>query len=350
VLPQWSWDGDVSGTGPDALIARHPAAGQGRRAGDEPEPNHGACQPAALDGFGESRKWIGSPDDQGGGEQRSPSSADPCAIGPCRPDRNDGLGRVVDLSMTTWGFIGSGNIGTTVARLAIAAGHDVVLSNSREPQTLADVVEDLGPYARAATAAEAAREGDVVVVTILLGDYQQVPAEELRDKIVIDTMNYYPQRDGNIAELDDESTTSSALLQAHLPDSRVVKGFNNIFFQHLAALPRVTGAHDRSALPIAGDDPVAKKVVAELLDQIGYDTVDLGSLWQGWRTQPDTAAYGLMYAVNPQAWDQGARPASATEVAKRVAEVAASPRRMSRVDAQRPARVTAESTERHDQG
>src|ERR1035437_6587155 len=116
------------------LIARHPAVGQGRRAGAEPEPNHGVCQPAALDGFGEYRKWIGSPEDQGGAEQRSPGSADPCAIGPCRPDRNDGLGRVVDLSMTTWGFIGSGNIGTTVARLAIAAGHDVVLSKSRGPQ------------------------------------------------------------------------------------------------------------------------------------------------------------------------------------------------------------------------
>jgi predicted dinucleotide-binding enzyme len=89
----------------------------------------------------------------------------------------------------------------------------------------------------------------------------QVPAEELRGKIVIDTMNYYPQRDGNIAELDDEPTTSSALLQAHLPDNKVVKGFNNIFFQHLAALPRSTGAQDRSALAIAGDDAEAKNAV-----------------------------------------------------------------------------------------
>ena len=152
-----------------------------------------------------------------------------------------------------------------------------------------------------------------------------VPTEELRGKIVIDTMNYYPRRDGNIAELDDESTTSSALLQAHLPDSKVVKGFNNIFFQHLAALPRSTGAQDRVALAIAGDDPEVKKVVAELLDEIGYDTVDVGPLSQGWRTQPDTVAYGVMYAVNPQAWDQGARPASAGEVAKRAAEVAPSP-------------------------
>lgn len=221
--------------------------------------------------------------------------------------------------MTTWGFIGSGNIGATVARLAVAAGHDVVLSNSRAPETLADLVDDLGPHARAATPAEAARAGDVVVVTIPLRNYRQVPTEELRGKIVIDTMNYYPQRDGDIAELDDETTTSSELLQAHLPDSKVVKGFNNIFFQHLAVLPRPTDAEDRSALAIAGDDHKAKQIVSEHLDEIGYDTVDLGPLTEGWRTQPDTAAYGVMYAVDPQAWDQGARPASVVEVAERAA-------------------------------
>ena len=221
--------------------------------------------------------------------------------------------------MTTWGFIGSGNIGSTVARLAVVAGHDVVLSNSRGPETLAGVVDDLGPHAKAATATEAARAGDVVVVTIPLGHYQEVPAEDLVGTVVIDTMNYYPQRDGNIAALDDESTTSSELLQAHLPGSRVVKGFNNIFFQHLAALPRPSGAPDRSALAIAGNDPEAKDIVRARLDEIGYDTVDLGPLSEGWRTQPDTAAYGLMYAVDPEAWDQGARPASAAEVAERAA-------------------------------
>ena len=109
------------------------------------------------------------------------------------------------------------------------------------------------------------------------------------------------------------------MLQAYLPDSKVVRCFKNIFFQHLAALARITGAEDRSALAIAGDDHEAKKVVCELLDEIGYDTVDLGPLSEGWRTQPDTAAYGVMYAVNPQAWDQGARPVSALEVAERAA-------------------------------
>ena len=151
--------------------------------------------------------------------------------------RNAHLDRGVDDAMTTWGFIGSGNIGTTVARLAVNAGHDVVLSNSRGPETLADLVAQLGPHASAATPAEAARAGDVVVVTIPLRSYPQVPAEELRGKVVLDTMNYYPERDGHIAELDDESTTSSELLQAHVPEAKVVKAFNNIFFQHLAACP-----------------------------------------------------------------------------------------------------------------
>ena len=99
----------------------------------------------------------------------------------------------------------------------------------------------------------------------------------------------------------------------------MVKAFNNIFFQHLAALPRPSGAEDRSALPIAGNDPEAKRLVSEHLDAIGYDTVDLGPLSQGWRTQPDTAAYGSLYAVDPQAWDQGARPAPAAVVAERAA-------------------------------
>ena len=217
--------------------------------------------------------------------------------------------------MTTWGFIGSGRIGSTVARLAIAAGHDVVMSNSRGPETLADLVGELGSQARAATPAEAATAGDVVVVTIPLKNREDVPAAELRRKVVIDTMNYYPRRDGDIAELDDASTTSSELLQAHLPQSRVVKAFNNIFFRHLAALPRPSGSAERSALAIAGDDPEAKRLVTGLLDQIGYDTVDLGGLAEGWRIQPDTAAYGVIYAADPQAWDRGAKPAPAPVVA-----------------------------------
>ncbi len=217
--------------------------------------------------------------------------------------------------MTTWGFIGSGNIGSTVARLAVDAGHDVVLSNSRGPETLADLVGELGPHARAATPQEAALAGDVVVVTVPLKARGDLPHAALAGKVVIDTMNYYPQRDGVVPELEDESTTSSELLQALAPDAKVVKGFNNIFVQHLAVLARPSGADDRSALAIAGDDAEAKEVVRVALDEIGYDTVDLGPLAQGWRTQRDTAAYGVMYAVDESDWTRGAKPANRDAVA-----------------------------------
>jgi hypothetical protein len=210
--------------------------------------------------------------------------------------------------MTTWGFIGSGNIGSTLARLAVDAGHDVVMSNSRGPDTLADLVAELGPQARAATPEQAARAGDVVVVTVPLKARGDLPHEALAGKVVIDTMNYYPQRDGVVPELEDESTTTSELLQALAPDAKVVKGFNNILFAHLATLARPSGADDRSALAIAGDDPEAKALVRGLLDEIGYDTVDLGPLAEGWRTQRDTAAYGSIYAVDPGDWGRGARP------------------------------------------
>jgi 8-hydroxy-5-deazaflavin:NADPH oxidoreductase len=199
--------------------------------------------------------------------------------------------------VTTIGLIGSGHIGSTVARLAVGAGYDVVLSNSRGPETLADLVDDLGPRARAATAAEAAAAGDIVVVTVPLKAYRETPVEPLRGTVVIDTNNYYPQRDGHIAELDDGSTTSSELLQAHLPDSHVVKAFNNIYFGHLGGLQRPAGHPERSALAIAGNDEAAKQAVTEFLDSIGYDAYDVGPLSEGWRYQPDTPAYGQPYVA-----------------------------------------------------
>jgi 8-hydroxy-5-deazaflavin:NADPH oxidoreductase len=221
--------------------------------------------------------------------------------------------------MTTWGFIGSGNIGSTVARLAVAAGHEVVMSNSRGPETLTALVAELGPGARAATAAEAARAGDVVVLTIPLKSYRDVPADALAGKVVIDTLNYYPQRDGQVAELDDESTTTAELVQAHLAQSKVVKGFNNIYFEHLRDLARPSGSPERSALAIAGDDADAKATVTRLFDEIGYDTLDLGPLAEGWRTQRDTAAYGVMYAADPADWSKGAVPVDAAALADRAA-------------------------------
>jgi predicted dinucleotide-binding enzyme len=204
--------------------------------------------------------------------------------------------------MATIGLIGSGHIGSTLARLAVGAGHDVVLSNSRGPETLTDLVDELGPQARAATPAEAAAAGDLVVVTVPLKAYREVPVEPLRGKVVIDTNNYYPQRDGQVAELDDESTTVSELLQAHLPESRVVKAFNNIYFGHLGTLQRPHGDPERSVLAIAGDDAGAKQTVTDLLDDLGYDAYDVGPLSEGWRYQRDTPAYASLHSPEGAGW------------------------------------------------
>lgn len=184
-----------------------------------------------------------------------------------------------------------------MARLAVDAGHDVVLSNSRGPETLTDLVKQLGPHARAATPAEAGAAGDIVVVTIPFKAYRSAPPGPLAGKPVIDTMNYYPQRDGQIAELDNGSTTSSELLQAHLPAAHVVKAFNNIYFGHLASLARPAGDPNRSALAIAGDDAAAKQAVSAFFDSIGYDAVDVGPLSDGWRYQPGAPAYGQPYVA-----------------------------------------------------
>jgi 8-hydroxy-5-deazaflavin:NADPH oxidoreductase len=195
-------------------------------------------------------------------------------------------------AMTTIGLIGAGHIGSQVARLAVSHGYNVVLSNSRGPETLAGLVAELGPKARAATALEAAKAGDIVVVTIPLKNIKAVPVEPLIGKIVIDTNNYYPQRDGHIAELDAEKTTTAELLQAHLPKSKVVKAFNHIYAAELTTHGQPAGTPNRRALVIAGDDAMAKKVVSEMLDAFGFDTVDAGPLKEGWRIQRDTPGYG----------------------------------------------------------
>jgi predicted dinucleotide-binding enzyme len=194
--------------------------------------------------------------------------------------------------MTTIGLIGAGHIGSQVARLAVAHGFHVVISNSRGPETLAALVAELGPNARAATPQDAAAAGDIVVVTVPLKNYRDVPVAPLAGKIVIDTNNYYPERDGRIPELDNESTTTSELLQAHLPASRVVKAFNHIYAADLTTHGQPAGSKNRRGLVIAGDDPGAKAEVADLLDRFGFDAVDAGPLKEGWRIQRDTPGYG----------------------------------------------------------
>jgi predicted dinucleotide-binding enzyme len=158
--------------------------------------------------------------------------------------------------------------------------------------------------------------GDLVVVTIPFRAYKQLPSRAFAGKVVLDTNNYSPERDGAFPDLESRETTISELLQHHLDHSRVVKVSNNIFFKHLAALPRPTGAADRTALPIAGDDADAKAQVAALLDKLGYDTVDAGPLSKGWRLQPGTPIYGPPCAQGKveDFFELPAGPASVAEI------------------------------------
>jgi predicted dinucleotide-binding enzyme len=195
------------------------------------------------------------------------------------------------MAKPTIGFIGAGHLGSQVARLAISCGYPVVISNSRGPETLAELVAGLGPRARAATAVDAAKASEIVVVSLPLKNYREVPVAPLAGKTAIDTNNYYPQRDGHIAELDNESMTTAELLQAHLPTSKV-KAFNHIYAAELTTHGHPAGSKNRRALVIAGDDAAAKTVVMNLLDDFGFDTVDAGPLREGWRIQRDTPGYG----------------------------------------------------------
>jgi 8-hydroxy-5-deazaflavin:NADPH oxidoreductase len=189
------------------------------------------------------------------------------------------------------GIIGAGKIGSTLARLFVAAGHDVAVANSRGPDSLRDLEQELGGHGHAVTTDEAARYGDVVVVTIPLGHYRDLPADDLTGKTVIDTCNYYPDRDGHITALDDGRTTSSELIQQHLRGAHVIKAFNAMRFDHLREYGHEGGANQRYGIPVAGDDPAAKKQVFDLIEQIGFEPVDAGHLADGRKFQPRTAVY-----------------------------------------------------------
>ncbi|GMA27435.1 NADPH-dependent F420 reductase [Arenivirga flava] len=193
--------------------------------------------------------------------------------------------------MTTFGIIGAGNIGSQVARAVIAQGHEVVIANSRGPETLAELVADLGPQARAATAQEAAEVAEVAVVTVPLHAVERIPAAPLAGKIVLDTNNYYWERDGRIPALDAGETTTSELVQRHFADAKVVKAFNHIQAAAITAEGQPAGSADRRALVAASDFPEATAFVTALYDGIGFDTVDAGPLAESWRIERDRPGY-----------------------------------------------------------
>ena len=190
-------------------------------------------------------------------------------------------------------MIGAGNIGSTLARHFTAAGHDVMLSNSRGPETLTELVTELGERAQAGTVEEAAGFGDLVVVAVPFKDYRTVPPDAVRGKVVIDAMNYYPQRDGNFDELDSGATTSSELVAHHLQGAFVVKAFNTIRWDSLRDKAQLAAEGGHIGIPISGDDAAAKQEVDDLIAEIGFDGVDAGGLGEGGRKQqPGTAVYG----------------------------------------------------------
>ena len=193
------------------------------------------------------------------------------------------------------GIIGAGLVGAGIARLAVAAGHQVTLANRSGPRFLAALCAEIG--CEAGTAREAALAGELVLVAIPLSGLDALPAEILANRIVLDANNYYPERDGVVAELDRRLTTTSELLARRLPGARIVKAFNAILASDLHRHARPAGSPDRRALPIAGDDARAKARVAELHDQLGYDAVDAGPLGEGWRFERAKPAYCLPLGV-----------------------------------------------------
>jgi 8-hydroxy-5-deazaflavin:NADPH oxidoreductase len=193
--------------------------------------------------------------------------------------------------MTTIGIIGSGHVGNNLANAAVAHGYKVVISNSKGPQTLAELLTELGPKARAATAMEAAAAGDFAIVAIPLTAVSQVPVEPLAGKVVISTINYIPQRDGRFPELDNGTATVAGLLQVHLPTSKVVRAFNMLGAADMSGDGRPKGDPKRRALALAGDDQQAKRLVARLYDEFGFDAVDIGGLDESWRVDVGQPAF-----------------------------------------------------------
>ncbi len=191
------------------------------------------------------------------------------------------------------GIIGAGHIGGTAAKLFAGAGHEIAIANSREPETLTGFVEEIGGNAKAVTAEEAAEFGEIVFVSIPFGKYKELPADKFGGKIVIDSNNYYPDRDGEFAEIDSNKITSSELLNEHLTGAKIVKAFNTIWFEHLKTqgnkdLP----VEERRVIFLCSDDADAKEKISALIEEIGFAPYDTGSLSEGGKTQaPGSAIY-----------------------------------------------------------
>jgi predicted dinucleotide-binding enzyme len=202
------------------------------------------------------------------------------------------------------GIIGAGHVGSTLARSFVVAGHDVAVANSRGPDTLHNLENDLGKHAHAMSAREAADYGDMVVLAVPFGHYRELPADALAGKTIIDVENYLPDRDGHITALDENWTTSSELVQEHLRGAHVVKAFNAMRWDHLRDFGHAAGSLERYGIPISGDDAAAKREVCDIIEQMGFEPVNAGSLAEGGRKhQPGSD----VYAADLEAEDMRAR-------------------------------------------
>jgi predicted dinucleotide-binding enzyme len=190
------------------------------------------------------------------------------------------------------GIVGAGRVGSTLARQFAAAGHEIAIANSRDPRTLEPLAAALGERVHPVEAGDAARFGPVVVLAIPFGRYRELPGADLTGRTVVDATNYFPERDGHLADLDTDRTTSSELIQAHLPGARLVKAFNTMRWEHLRDYGHEAGALERYGIPVSGDDDRAKWTVLDLIEQIGFHPVDAGDLARGGRRQqPGGPAY-----------------------------------------------------------
>jgi 8-hydroxy-5-deazaflavin:NADPH oxidoreductase len=193
--------------------------------------------------------------------------------------------------VTIIGFIGTGHIGTQIARAVTAAGYDVILSNAHDPASLAPLIAELGDRASAATADEAAAAADLVVVAVPIRAFNSLPVAPLAGKVVIVTSNYNRDREGAVPALDSGETTVPGLLQAHLPGAHVVRAFSHISSAEVTTAGRPAGTPHRRALAIAGDDQGAKDAVTAIYDAVGFDTLDLGGLDEAWRVDRGQPAF-----------------------------------------------------------
>ncbi|MBB5369975.1 MULTISPECIES: NADPH-dependent F420 reductase [unclassified Janthinobacterium] len=193
--------------------------------------------------------------------------------------------------MTVIGIIGGGEVGSQIARAAIASGYQVVIANSREPATLKDLIEELGPSARAATAAGAAEAGDFVIVAVPLKLVNDMPVEQLAGKIVLDTNNYMAWRDGHFAVIESGGKTVHELRQEQLPGAKVAQAFTHIQAPRLFLSASPAGSPDRHALSVSSDFPEAVALVTRLYDQFGFDTADNSPLSASWRSGPGQPAW-----------------------------------------------------------